>query len=125
MKKTVIIVTAMVSLVVAAVPLHAQNTSFLKSAPVAYLNDEDVEILLSTLQAAMNEQADGETVTWTNSNTGHSGVISITNTHPDYDTTCRQVEMANQAAGRTGRGTFRMCKADDGKWKFAPSRQAQ
>jgi len=107
------------------IPLHAQNASFLRSAPVAYLTDEDVEILLSTLQTAMNEQPDGETVTWTNSKTGHSGVINITNTHPDYDTTCRQVEIANQAAGRTGRGTFRMCKADDGKWKFAPSQQAR
>ncbi len=125
MKKTVIIVAVIVSLVMVTVPLHAQNTAFLRSAPVAFLSDEDVEILLSTLQTAMNEQPDGSTVTWTNSNTGHSGVINITNTHPDYDTTCRQVEMANQAAGRTGRGTFRMCKADDGKWKFAPSKQAQ
>lgn len=125
MKKTVIIVTAIVSLMMVTIPLQAQNTSFLRSAPVAFLTDEDVEILFSTLQTAMNEQPDGETVTWTNSKTGHSGVINITNTHPDYDTTCRQVEMANQAAGRTGRGTFRMCKADDGKWKFAPSQQSQ
>jgi surface antigen len=125
MKKTVIIVTAMVGLVLVLVPLHAQNTSFLRSAPVAFLTDEDVEILLSTLQAAMNEQPDGSTVTWTNSNTGHSGVINITNTHPDYDTTCRQVEMANQAAGRTGRGTSRMCKADDGNWRFAPLQRSQ
>ncbi len=125
MKKTVIIVTAIVSLVLVTIPLHAQNTWFWNSAPVAHLTDEDVEVLLSTLQAAMNEQPDGSTVTWTNSKTGHSGVIDITNTHRDYDTTCRQVEMANQAAGRTGQGTFRMCKADDGKWKFAPSQQAK
>ncbi len=125
MKKTITNVVAIISLVLLAIPSLAQNTAFLRSAPVAFLNDEDVEILLSTLQAAMNEQPDGETVTWSNSNTGHSGVINITKTHPDYDTTCRQVEMANQAAGRTGRGTFRMCKADDGKWKFAPSQQAQ
>ena len=125
MKKTVIIATAIISLVMVTIPSQAQNTWFWNSAPVAYLTDEDVEILLSTLQTAMNEQPDGETVTWTNSKTGHSGIINITNTHPDYDTTCRQVEMANQAAGRTGRGTFRMCKADDGKWKFAPSQQSQ
>ena len=125
MKRTVIIATAIVSLVMVTIPLQAQNTSVLRSAPVAFLTDEDVEILFSTLQTAMNEQPDGETVTWANSKTGHSGGINITNTHPDYDTTCRQVEMANQAAGRTGRGTFRMCKADDGKWKFAPSQQAK
>ena len=125
MKKAAIVLTAIASIVIVTVPSHAQNTSFLRSAPVAYLTDEDVEILLSTLQAAMNEQPDGETVTWENSQTGHSGVMNISNTHPDYDTTCRQVEMANEAAGRTGRGTFRMCKADDGKWKFAPSQQAQ
>ncbi len=125
MKKTATNIAAIIGLVMMAVPIHAQNTAFLRSAPVAFLNDEDVEILLSTLQAAMNEQPDGSTVTWTNAKTGHSGVINITNTHPDYDTTCRRVEMANQAAGRTGRGTFRMCKADNGKWKFAPSQQAQ
>ena len=125
MKKTITNVVAIISLVMMTVPVQAQNTWFWGSAPVAFLSDEDVEILLSTLQTAMNELPDGETVTWTNSETGHSGVINITNTHPDYDTTCRQVEMANQAAGRTGRGTFRMCKADDGKWKFAPSQQAK
>ena len=125
MKKTAISATAIISLVMVTVPLPAQNTWFWNSAPVAYLNDEDIEILLSTLQTAMNELPDGETVTWTNPETGNSGVVSITNTHPDYDTTCRQAQMANEAAGRTGRGTFRMCKADDGKWKFAPSQQAQ
>ena len=118
-------VVAVTAFVLATIPLLAQNTWFWNSAPVAYLNEEDVEILLSTLQAAMNEEADGETVTWNNTKTGHSGVMTVTNTHPDYDTTCRHVEMANQAAGRTGRGTFRMCKADDGNWRFAPLQQSQ
>jgi len=125
MKETVTNIAAIIGLVMMAVPIHAQNTAFLRSAPVAFLTDEDVEILLSTVQTAMNEQPDGETVTWSNSKTGHTGVINVTNTHSDYDTTCRQVEMANEAAGRTGRGTFRMCKADDGKWKFAPLQQSQ
>ena len=125
MKKTVINIAAIISLVLMAVPLLAQNAWFLNSAPVAYLTDEDIEILLSTLQSALNEQPDGDSVNWSNLNTGHSGSIKLLDTHPDYDTTCRQLEIVNQAAGRSGRGTYRMCKADDGKWKFAPSRQSQ
>jgi surface antigen len=119
------IITGLIGLAMVPLPAPAQNTQFFRSAPVAYLNDEDIEIVKSALQDALNEQADDETVAWANPKTGASGSIKVLDTHEDYATTCRNIEMENHAAGRTGKGGYRLCKADDGTWKFAPTRRSQ
>ena len=104
-------------------PAVAQNYAFLSRMPVAYLTDADRALLSENLGKAMNELADGDSVTWTNPDTQSTGTISVRESHEDYGTRCRSFRMSLEAKGRSGAGDYRMCRADDGSWKFAPPRR--
>lgn len=105
-------------------PILGQNTWFLRSLPVGWLTDEDQQILWSTLMQALDDESDGASVDWSNPNTGNGGTLTVLDTHPDYDTTCRSVRMENYTREREGRGNTRLCLADDGNWRFAPNRKS-
>ena len=110
-------------LVCVAPIVTAQNILFLHRGPVAYLSSADQDLLRDAFRKALNESADNETVEWSNPNTGHSGSIEVLDTHEDFDTTCRTVRISTQAGTREGRAVHRLCKADDGRWAFAPERR--
>ena len=110
-------------LLVMAVPINAQNLSFLTGAPVAHLSDADKEILGETVRDTLNNQSDGATVEWLNPDTGSTGTIQVLDTHEDFGTTCRSVRTFTQADGREGGGIHRLCKAEDDSWRFAPRRR--
>ena len=103
----------------------AQNIEFLYRGPIAYLNDVDKEILTRTFDNALKDAADGETVAWSNPDSGNGGTVEVLDTHEDYDTTCRTVRTHTKAAGREGGGIYRLCLADDDTWQFAPRRRKQ
>ena len=101
----------------------AQNIEFLHRGPIAYMNDIDKEILSKTLQTALDESADGESLRWSNPDSGSKGTIEVLDTHEDYGTTCRTVRTHSKASGREGGGVYRLCRADDDSWQFAPKRR--
>ncbi len=103
----------------------AQNIDFLYRGPVAYLDEVDKQILSDTLTAALTDAADGDTVAWSNPDTGNHGTIEVIDTHEDYGTTCRTVRTHMEASGREGGGVYRLCLAEDDTWQFAPRRRQQ
>lgn len=103
----------------------AQNINFLYRGPVAYLDEVDKEILTATFNNALADAADGETVAWSNPDTGNNGTVEVLDTHEDYGTTCRTVRTHMNAAGREGGGVYRLCLADDDTWQFAPRRRKE
>jgi surface antigen len=103
--------------------VFAQNIEFLHRGPIAYMNEVDKEILSQTLQVALNESADGESLRWSNPDSGSEGTIEVLDTHEDYGTTCRTVRTHSTASGREGGGVYRLCRADDDSWQFAPKRR--
>ena len=121
MKHRLIILTITILLTSAAT---AQNISFLSKGPIAYLDDDDKAMLFETLNQALDNSADGESVTWDNPESGHHGRIEILDTHEDYDTTCRTIRTHTTASGREGGGVYRLCRADDNSWRFAPRRRS-
>ncbi len=112
-------------LLTASTQSFAQNINFLHRGPVAYLDDVDKQILSDTLKAALTDGADGETLAWSNPDTGNHGTIEVIDTHEDYGTTCRTVRTHMQASGREGGGVYRLCLAEDDTWQFAPRRRQQ
>ena len=113
-----------ISLLVLTVPVvSAQNISFLSRGPVAHMDDADKAILREAVVDALNNHADGETVEWKNPGTDHGGTIMLVDTHEDYGTTCRSIRTRSRAAGRSGGGNYRLCKAEDDTWQFAPNRR--
>jgi surface antigen len=125
MVKTRIIVISTLLSAFATTTTVAQNINFLHRGPVAYLDDVDKQILSDTFNAALNEVEDGESVAWRNPDSGSEGTIEILDTHEDYGTTCRTVRTATKAGGREGGGIYRLCRADDETWQFAPRRRQQ
>lgn len=101
----------------------AQNINFLNRGPIAHMDDTDKAILREAVADALNNHADGQTVDWKNPGTGNGGTITLLDTHQDYGTTCRSLRTRSQAAGRSGGGNYRLCKAQDGTWQFAPNRR--
>ena len=104
----------------AALPLAAQNTFFLKDAPIAALDEGDWEILQQTIQDTLENQADDTEGTWENPTSGNSGKITPIRTFEEYGTTCRRVEFVVETKDEgTGVSRFNVCKAEDGTWKVA------
>jgi surface antigen len=101
----------------------AQNISFLSQGPIAYLDDDEKAMLSEALKHALEDSADGEDVVWDNPKSGHNGLIEILDTHEDYGTTCRTIRTRTTAGGREGGGVYRLCRADDNTWRFAPRRR--
>lgn len=110
-------------LLAAAQAAIAQNINFLHRGPVAYLDETDKQILSDTFNAALAEAEDGETLAWSNPDSGNNGTVQVLDTHEDYGTTCRTVRSRMQASGREGGGVYRLCLAEDGTWQFAPRRR--
>ena len=106
-----------------AIPASAQNIGFLTRGPIAYLNDDEKALLSETLNRALDTGADGETLTWEYPDTGNNGRIELLDTHEDFGTTCRTIRTHTTALGREGGGIYRLCRANDDSWRFAPPRR--
>jgi surface antigen len=116
------ILVATVLLLCAAGAL-AQNVGFMRKGPVAYLSETEQGLLRDAVRAAVNDTADGGSVDWGDLDAGTGGSIKVLDTHEDYGTTCRTIRSRMQAGGRSGGGDYRLCRADDGSWRFAPARR--
>lgn len=106
-------------LISGAMTAGAQNLNFLRESPIAWLDDNDEAILRATIDAVL-EAPDGTTTDWQNPATGANGRVQVLDTQQDFGTTCRRILMRNEASGRIGGGTYRLCLSDDGRWRFAP-----
>ena len=111
------------TLTLVSVSLSAQNLNFLRESPIGWLDEQDRAILTATIDAVM-EAPDGTTTDWLNPETDSKGRLQVTDTHEDFGTTCRRLRMRNEAKGRKAGGTYRLCLAPDGQWRFAPSDEA-
>ena len=98
-------------------PVQGFNVRFLDNAAISRFNDKDIQMMLHTLEQAMDQASDGTEVTWENPKTGHHGSIVPLNTKTHEGMDCRDADIRNFAGSFTGRGIHLMCKTDDGKWR--------
>jgi surface antigen len=96
----------------------AQMISFMKDAPISFMNREDTAMLVRNYQQALDSLPDGHTNAWTNPKTGHSGTATPLKTTKEKGTTCRLIEITNHAGGQSGRSEWTFCKTKEG-WKTA------
>ena len=100
-----------------------QNIGCLTKGPITYLTDVDRALLKTTLIDALDNKADGETIEWSSPDSDSHGTIQMRDTHEDYGTTCRSIKTETKASDLSGGGIYRLCKSDDGSWRFAPVRR--
>ena len=107
-----------------SVAAGAQNIGFMTKGPVAQLSEAEKAEMSKTLTEALENAADNEVVSWGDRDSGTHGDIKLIDTHEDFDTTCRTILARTTAAGRSGGGEYRLCRAEDGTWRFAPLRRS-
>lgn len=96
----------------------AQNTMFLRQSPIAHLDDEDRQILRSTIEQVL-EAPDGTLVEWSNPNSGSNGRVKVLDTIEQNGMPCRNVRARNESRGRQADGIYRLCKDENNQWRFA------
>ena len=112
-----------IALALVTVPAMAQNwVGLLKNGPAERFEEEDLRLFMETGRKALNETPDGQTLSWENPKTRARGDITVVKsfewkTHP-----CKEVKLHNEAQGRKGDSTLRLCNVE-GKWRLLSSSQ--
>ena len=93
------------------------NYGFMGDSPYAFMKDEDRAQFQAALTATLNAAADGETREWSAPGGRSSGKLTIVRTVDSGAAgRCRQVHIANRAAGRSEANDLVFCQSQDGKW---------
>jgi len=100
-----------------SVNLYAFNAQFLKDVAVAEFSNEDYDLLLATLDSALNHNEGGTSSQWNNPQTGHSGVIIPLDSSIIKNMQCRKTKIINHAKSNHGQSVFTFCKIDN-QWKI-------
>ncbi len=104
-------------------PVWAGNTDFLKESAVGHFSREDVALMEKTLQDALSNAADGQTVVWRNDRTGSGGRITPDKA-PVGQEGCRRVRVENFHDKRQGSDEYVLCK-DGGRWVIPAAKTAK
>lgn len=91
------------------------NLRFLHDSPIAEFKKADTDLLVKTLNRALNEGADGAPVTWENPSAGNSGRITPSK-DPEGRSDCRKALVENRHRTMYNATEAVFCKVD-GKWK--------
>ncbi len=106
----------MVLLCCATTSAQAQsNLRFLHDTPITKFKEVDRELLIKTLNQALDNGADGATVAWENSSAGNSGRITPSK-DPEGRSACRKARIENRHQTMYNVTEEVFCKVD-GKWK--------
>lgn len=109
---------AFIVLGLAMAPLRAQMFSpEFEETPIAKFTDKDLSLLQSATRDALNDGADGATVTWRNPDTGASGSLTPLRTTHSEQHECRLMRVINHAKGLSEDSQFWFCQMPDGTWK--------
>jgi surface antigen len=101
----------------------AQNwVGLLKNGPAERFEEEDLRLFMDTGRKALAEGADGQTLSWENPATRARGDITVVRRFEWKAHPCRELKVHNEAQGRKGDTTFRLCQVD-GKWRLLSSSQ--
>jgi len=90
------------------------------SRPVhADLTDSDVTLAVATMEAALEHASQGESRTWRNPETGHTGAVMPRHTYVSgAGAYCRDYQETLSANGRSATYQNTACRDADGMWRW-------
>lgn len=94
----------------------AQGLHWLRDQRGLAFTAEDMELQRQALREALDDKPDGQSVSWRNEATGHSGRITPVTSFEEEGQRCRAFRL-DFATTRTGRLDLRACRQPDGTWK--------
>ncbi len=109
----------LIVILASAIPALASYIDLLKDSPSTYFTEEDRAIFVETLNDTLNNSVDGETRSWSNSNTKASGEMTVLMTFDRNGLSCRTLSIVNNADDLTATRKFTFCRTEPGIWKIA------
>ena len=97
--------------------LSATVWNWLDDTAIRYFSAEDLELMMSAKDTALDNHKDGDVYDWKNLKTGVSGSVTPLATAIKKGMTCRKTRFINNANGIKGDSVFVFCKYPDNKWK--------
>jgi surface antigen len=94
----------------------AQGLRWLRDERGLSFTAEDMELQRQAMREALDDKPDGESVSWRNEATGHSGRVTPVTSFEEEGKRCRAFRL-DFATTRTGRLDLRACRQPDGSWK--------
>lgn len=90
---------------------------FLEYSPARYFTEQDWELARQTTRKALDEVADGDSVSWENPETGHGGTLTPLSSSEKDGNRCRVLRVENHANKLEATGNFEYCRQADGTWR--------
>jgi surface antigen len=97
--------------------VSAGNLSFLDKSPLAYFKPDDMEMMHTNANKALDGSTANARQSWSNANTGASGWAQVRSEFKSTDgATCKRLRIVNKAKGLQSDATYTLCKSADGDW---------
>jgi surface antigen len=82
------------------------------------LDERDKKLQAEAAQRALETAKTGQTVTWKNPDSGHSGTVTPTKTVQTPSGYCRDYQATVEIEGKQEKATGRACRQPDGTWQI-------
>ena len=82
------------------------------------LDRADRTYMAQTTQASLEHTRSGETSTWANPDSGHSGTVTPTRTYQQSGIYCREFQQSVTIGGTREQAYGTACRQPDGTWKI-------
>ena len=83
------------------------------------LDERDKKLQAEAAQRAFETAKTGQTVTWKNPDSGHSGTVTPTKTVQTPSGYCRDYQTTVEIEGKQEKATGRACRQPNGTWQIA------
>lgn len=116
---TTLLCCVVLGVVLAVVPTggaRAQGMRWLRDQRDLGFTAEDVELQRQAIRRALDENPDGEGLSWRNETTGHAGRVTPVTSFEQDGMRCRAFRL-QFATTQTRRLDLRACQHPDGSWK--------
>jgi surface antigen len=107
------------ALMMAPLLASAGNLSFLDGSTVSSLKEDDMKLLMETVDKVLD--ADLASSTWSNPKTGNSGEITAIARFTSTDgSPCRRLRVMSRAKASTSTGDYTLCLVTGRGWLLNP-----
>ncbi len=84
----------------------------------SYMDEQDKARMEKTANHSLENTPSGQTSTWKNPDSGHSGSFTPTKTYQQSGQYCREFTHQINVGGKTQEGYGTACRQPDGSWKI-------
>jgi surface antigen len=89
---------------------------WLRGGPASFFTDRDWDLVRETLDATLDQAADGEAREWSNDQSGAGGKMTVLLTETHAEVTCRKLRIEGHARGASSDDDYTFCRRGDGAW---------